>query len=328
MAYTTINNGSLFMNPKLYTGNGGTQTITGVGFQPDFTWIKGRNAGGESHRLTDVVRGTGYNLRTNSSSAQDSSSNMLTSWNSDGFAVGANDASNKNTKNFASWNWKETATAGFDIVSYTGNGSAGKTVAHNLGVVPQMIIVKRYNDGTASWMVYHHKLGTTNPSDKYLSLDTTAAQDNGGWNSTMPTSSVFTVSADQRVNANGASYIAYVFAEKQGYSKFGSFTGNGNADGPFVYTGFKPAFVMIKNASILTNWVMIDNKRPGFNSNNYFLSPNLSDAETTNYELEILSNGFKPLTNLSWINESGSNIIYMAFGQSLVGTNNIPNNAF
>jgi len=327
MAYTTINNGSLFMNPKLYTGNGGTQTITGVGFQPDFTWIKGRNAGGESHRLTDVVRGTGYNLRTNSSSAQDSSSNMLTSWNSDGFAVGANDASNKNTKNFASWNWKETATAGFDIVSYTGNGSAGKTVAHNLGVVPQMIIVKRYNDGTASWMVYHHKLGTTNPSDKYLSLDTTAAQDNGGWNSTMPTSSVFTVSADQRVNANGASYIAYVFAEKQGYSKFGSFTGNGNADGPFVYTGFKPAFVMIKNASILTNWVMIDNKRPGFNSNNYFLSPNLSDAETTNYELEILSNGFKPLTNLSWINESGSNIIYMAFGQSLVGTNNIPNNA-
>jgi len=328
MAYTTVNNGSLFMNPKLYTGNGSTQTITGVGFQPDFTWIKGRNAGGESHRLTDVVRGTGYNLRTNSSSAQDSSSNMLTSWNSDGFAVGANDASNKNTKNFASWNWKETATAGFDIVSYTGNGSAGKTVAHNLGVVPQMIIVKRYNDGTASWMVYHHKLGTTNPSDKYLSLDTTAAQDNGGWNSTMPTSSVFTVSADQRVNANGASYIAYVFAEKQGYSKFGSFTGNGNADGPFVYTGFKPAFVMIKNASILTNWVMIDNKRPGFNSNNYFLSPNLSDAETTNYELEILSNGFKPLTNLSWINESGSNIIYMAFGQSLVGTNNIPNNAF
>jgi len=327
MAYTTVNNGSLFMNPKLYTGNGSTQTITGVGFQPDFTWIKGRNAGGESHRLTDVVRGTGYNLRTNSSSAQDSSSNMLTSWNSDGFAVGANDASNKNTKNFASWNWKETATAGFDIVSYTGNGSAGKTVAHNLGVVPQMIIVKRYNDGTASWMVYHHKLGTTNPSDKYLSLDTTAAQDNGGWNSTMPTSSVFTVSADQRVNANGASYIAYVFAEKQGYSKFGSFTGNGNADGPFVYTGFKPAFVMIKNASILTNWVMIDNKRPGFNSNNYFLSPNLSDAETTNYELEILSNGFKPLTNLSWINESGSNIIYMAFGQSLVGTNNIPNNA-
>ena len=327
MAYTTINKSSDYFNTKLYTGNGGTQTITGVGFQPDFTWIKGRNAGGESHRLTDVVRGTGYNLRTNSSSAQDSSSNTLTSWNSDGFAVGANDASNKNTKNFASWNWKETATAGFDIVSYTGNGSAGKTVAHNLGVVPQMIIVKRYNDGTASWMVYHHKLGTTNPSDKYLSLDTTAAQDNGGWNSTMPTSSVFTVSADQRVNANGASYIAYVFAEKQGYSKFRSYLGNGSANGTFVYTGFKPAFVITKKINSTSVWTMFDNKRDPFNYVRRRIAANSSAVENTddNQDFDILSNGFKSRRSAGDWNSNGDTFIYMAFAEApLVGTNNVP----
>ena len=346
MAFTTINKSSSFMNTKLYTGNGSTQTITGVGFSAGLTWIKGRDAGGESHRLTDVVRGTGYNLRTNANGGQDSSSNTLTSWNSDGFALGANDSSNKNTKNFASWNWKaETAvsgsttgsgtaktytgsvnaTAGFSIIKYTGNGTNGMTIPHHLGAVPKMIIVKRLDAGSWNWQVYHTSLGAT----KYIGLnDTTGAGTSSSrWYDVEPTSSVFTLGNDSDVNVNDATFVAYVFAEKQGYSKFAQYTGNNNANGPFIYTGFKPSFVMIKNASISTNWVMIDNKRPGFNSNNYFLSPNLSNAETTNYGLEILSNGFKPLTNLSWINESGSNIIYMAFGQTLVGTNNIPNNA-
>jgi len=320
MAYSTIPKGSLYMNTKLYTGNGNAGNAqTGVGFQPDLVWLKSRT-NTEYHNFYDSVRGVTKRLSIPPAGAAQSTISGLTAFGTDGFTLGAADTANQNSQNFVAWNWKETATAGFDIVSYTGNGNAGKTVAHNLNAVPKMIIVKRYNDGTASWMVYHNKLGTTNPSDKYLSLDATAAQDNGGWNSTMPTSSVFTVSADQRVNASGASYIAYVFAEKQGYSKFGSYTGNGNADGTFIYTGFKPSFVMTKDATSVSNWLIIDNKRNNTtNTGNLIaatLKPNLDSSQGGNNEVDFLSNGFKWRGTDSDSNKNNAGFIYMAFAEN------------
>jgi hypothetical protein len=322
MAYTTIKKPSDYFNTKLYTGNGSTQSITGIGHQPDLVWTKGRNDT-YSQMWVDAVRGGTKYLYSDTAVAEATNANAITSFISDGYNIGSFGTLNDNSQAYVSWNWKETATAGFDIVSYTGNGSAGKTVAHNLSAVPQMIIVKRLDTGSSSWMVYHHKLGTTNPSDKYLSLDTTAAQDNGGWNSTMPTSSVFTVSADQRVNANGASYIAYVFSEKQGYSKFGSYTGNGSTDGTFVYTGFKPAFVIIKNTGATVNWLLKDNKRPSYqNINDTNIYPNVNAVEETSNDTDFLSNGFKARNTGSYQNASGNNYIYMAFAsEPLVGDN-------
>ena len=323
MAYTTINKSTDYFNTKLYTGNGGTQSITGVGFQPDLVWLKTRTIT-EYHNFYDSVRGVTKRLSIPPAGAPESTISGLTAFGTDGFTVGSADTANKNNETFASWNWKKTATAGFDIVSYTGSGSA-KTVAHNLGVIPQLIIVKRYNDGTASWMVYNQNLG----SNKYLSLDATAAQATGHWNDTSPTASVFSVGTDQRVNASGAYYIAYVFAEKQGYSKFGSYFGSGNADGPFLYTGFKPSWVMFKKTDATSEWFLYDNKRLGFNVLNSVFEANTSSAEAAESAtyIDIVSNGFKIRGTSGNTNTNGSNYIFMAFGQSLVGTNNVPNNA-
>ena len=321
MAYTTIDKPSDYFNTKLYTGNGSTQTISSVGFQPDWTWIKHRD-GATAHMIFDSVRGALYRLQSNSSNPHTSAANTLTSWNSDGFALGTENDTNGNTRLFASWNWKETADAGFDIVSYTGNGTAGRTVAHSLSAVPKMIIVKRYNDGTASWMIYHHTLG----NNIYLSLDTTAASDTGHWDSTSPTSSVFSVSGDQRVNNNGASYIAYCFAEKQGYSKFGAYPGNGNANGPFIFLGFRPAFLMIKGYAGTDNWIMYDNKRSGYNSENEYLDANNNDAESDGTgKIDFLSNGFKIKSTFSSNNYSTGEYIYMAFAeQPFVTSTGVP----
>ena len=340
MAYTIINKSSDYFTPNLHTGNGSTQSITSLDFQPDLIWIKQRNAV-QNHRLVDSVRGNTKEIFSDLTTAEQTLTNGITAFNSNGFGLGSSNGYNQNAGTYASWNWKANGagsantdgdinstvsvnqTAGFSIVKFTGNLS-NSTVGHGLGATPSMIIFKSLA-GTTDWRTYNKSVG----NGSYLKLNTTSASTSSSntFNNTSPTSTVFSIGSSDSTNPS-SDMIAYCFAEKQGFSKFGSYTGNGNADGTFVYTGFKPAFVMIKNASITTNWVMIDNKRPGFNSNNYFLSPNLSDAETTNYGLEILSNGFKPLTNLSWINETGSNIVYMAFGQTLVGTNNIPANAF
>jgi hypothetical protein len=318
MAYTTIDKSTAYFNTKLYTGNGNAGNAqTGVGFQPDLVWLKSRT-NTEYHNFYDSVRGVTKRLSIPPAGAAQSTISGLTAFGTDGFTVGAADTANQNSQNFVAWNWKETATAGFDIVSYTGTGSA-KTIAHNLGVIPQMIIVKRYNDGTASWMVYHQNLG----SNKYLSLDATSAQATGHWNDTSPTASVFSVGTDQRVNASGASYIAYVFAEKQGYSKFGSYVGNSNADGTFVYTGFKPSFVMLKSSTSIEEWVMFDNKRLGYNPDNNALIVSNS-AEATDNDIDFLSNGFKLRRNTGYVNDTGKIFIYMAIGQSIVGSNDVP----
>jgi hypothetical protein len=339
MAYTTINKSGDYFNTKLYTGNGSTQSITGVGFQPDLNWTKGRNVG-TFHMLTDAVRGVTKAIQSNTTTAEQTFASGLTSFNSDGFTAGNSDDINGNY-NYASWNWKANGTgsantdgtisstvsanttSGFSIVSWTGNATAGATIGHGLGVTPKVIILKG-TDQTDGWFVQHQDLGAT----KFLRLQDTNAvtTQTNVWNDTAPTSNVFSVGNGSGTNGNGNQFITYCFAEKTGYSKFGSFTGNNNADGTFVYTGFKPAFVMIKRTDNTSNWLLYDNKREGYNQANDYLNPDNSNAEGggDNY-LDLLSNGFKTRVASQSINVSGASYIYMAFAEApLVGTNNVP----
>ena len=336
MAYTTINKSTDYFNTKLYSGNDTNgHAITGVGFQPDWTWIKCRTHT-EDHNLYDAVRGAQKSLVPNSTQVEGDYSTVLQSFNTDGFTVGTSGWVNDNGKTYASWNWKangagsantdgsinSTATSantttGFSIVKYTGNQTSGATVGHGLGAVPKMIIVKNLND-TENWVVYHASLGNT----KRLSLNLTEEEttDSAVWNNTTPTSSVFSLGNSDKSNNVNIPYIAYCFAEKKGYSKFGSYVGNGNADGTFVYTGFKPAFVMVKRSSGTDNWMITDNKRSSSGGNNAIdrrILPNLSNAEYTNTSpMDILSNGFKHRDGDDINNASGSTYIYMAFAEN------------
>ena len=243
MAYTTIKKPSEYFNTVLYTGNGSGQTISGVGFQPDFNWTKCRTST-QSHVLTNSVSGVTKTLFTNATQAETTLANGLTSFNSDGYAFGNNDLWTDNTGTFASWNWlangagsantdgsisstvSASTTSGFSIVQYSGNATAGATVGHGLGSVPKMVIVKKTN-GAKDWNVYHVGMGAT--KGMYLNL-TNAEQTHGNWNNTTPTNTVFSIGSDDQVNGSGQIYIAYCFAEKTGYSKFGSYTGNGSTD--------------------------------------------------------------------------------------------------
>ena len=337
MAYTTINKSSLHMNTKLYTGNGGTNAITGVGHQPDLTWIKDRD-NVRNHVLTDAVRGVTKNIFSNTTGTESTDTSTLTAFNSDGFTLGNGTKVNGNSINFASWNWKANGagsantagsinstvsantTAGFSICSWTGTGS-NATIGHGLGAIPKFIIVKKLS-GADSWTTYHASLGAT----KKINFDTGAAgTQSDRWNDTSPTDTLFSIGTNGSVNTSGATYIAYCFAEKKGYSKFGSYTGNGNVDGPFVYTGFKPAWVMTKPSSATGDWYMHDNKRDGYNPQNDYLKANATDAESNNDDrIDLLSNGFKIRITHSSQNSNGVTYIYMAFGQSIVGSNNVP----
>ena len=337
MAYTTINKSSLNFNTKLYTGNGGTQNITGVGHKPDFNWIKCRSNTSD-HALQDIIRGNTKSLQSNTSSADATVTNGVTAFTSDGFNLGAGGDVNTSGRTYCSWNWKAggsqgsantagsinttytsvNTTAGFSISQYTGTGS-NATVGHGLGAVPKMIIVKKLS-GSDSWTIYHASMGAT----KKINFDTGAGgTQSDRWNDTSPTNTLFSIGTNGSVNANNATYVAYCFAEKQGYSKFSSYVGNSNADGPFVYTGFKPAFVLLKSSTSVEEWVMFDNKRLGYNPDNNALIVSNS-AEATDNDIDFLSNGFKLRRNTGYVNDNGRVFIYMAFGQSLVGTNNVP----
>jgi len=341
MAYATISKPSLHFNTKLYTGNIQTgHAITGVGFQPDWLWIKSRT-NTEWHNVIDAVRGNTKFIYTNATNSEDTNSTRLESFDSDGFTVGNNDNTNKNGENFVAWNWKAggagsantdgsinstvsvNTTAGFSIVSYTGTG-ANATVGHGLGAAPKMIIFKETN-GTRNWRVYHNEMG--NAKIMYLNTNSVESSDATAFNSTSPTSSVFSVGTSGGTNASGNGYIAYCFAEKTGYSKFGKYNGNGNANGTFVYTGFKPSFIMIKDTDNAESWMMYDNKRPGYNlnANHLMAESNTTETASTANTMDILSNGFKMRATNNAINRSGGEgFTYMAFGQSLVGTNNVP----
>ena len=343
MAYTTINKPLDYFNTKLYTGNGSTNAITGVGFQPDWVWLKDRD-NANSHKLYDGVRGTTKFISSENTSAEGTQSNGLTSFDSDGFTLGSyggtNGSGGGSGPNFASWNWlgangtsantdgsisstvSANTTSGFSIVSYTGTGSAG-TIGHGLNAVPKMIISKSLANGE-HWGTYHASLG----NGKVIALNSTdgSITNSAYWNNTSPTTSVWSVGTSPLTNHPHAS-IAYCFAEKKGFSKFGSYIGNGSSDGPFIYTGFKPAFVLTKNTTTGHGWWILDNKRDIDNPTNLALFPNLSDAESsTEGTHDFLSNGFKLRRgDYGDLNENGAEHIYMAFAESpLVGTNNTP----
>ncbi len=319
MSYTNgLDKPTDYFNTKLYTGNGypasNSNNITGVGFQPDLVWLKVRS-NADNHCWFDSVRGVQKRLASNLSAVESNRSTALTSFDSDGFTLGVNSESNTENYTYASWNWKKTATAGFDIVAYTGNATV-RTISHSLSAVPKMIIVKNRSN-VHDWRVYHASLGATH--DIYLSSDGAKVDSTTPWNDTEPTSSVFTVGTANGTNQNGDSLIAYLFAEKQGYSKFGSYTGNGNADGTFIYTGFKPAFFLWKQSSASgQQWYMQDNKRNLFNPSNNFLQPSNSDAEYTgsSYPVDFLSNGIKIRNTSAHINASGATYIYMTFASN------------
>jgi len=336
MAYTTIKKPSDYFNTKLYTGNGSTQSITGVGFQPDFTWLKSRNNTYDNF-LYDAVRGQGKYLQSNRTSVE-ADTDQMTSFDSDGYTVGVTGgvATNGSGSTMASWNWlangagsantdgsisstvSANTTSGFSIVSYTGNGTVS-TVGHGLGSAPKMIIIKN-RSRTDAWPVDCRQVGGTmylNETGTLQSYDPTSP-----FPSTAPTSTVFSIGTAGNANFSGSDLIAYCFAEKTGYSKFGSYTGNGNADGSFIYTGFKPAFVMIKRTDSANDWFLQDNKRLGYNAVNYYLEANTNLAEQSNSDIDILSNGFKCRSNGGGHNNSGGTYIYMAFAeQPLVGDN-------
>ena len=459
MAYTTIDDPTIYFNTKLYAGNGSTNAISGVGFQSDFVWLKDRTAG-NSHKQYDGVRGATKYLISDATSAEATQSNGLTSFDSDGFTLGSYSGTNNSSNNYVSWNWLAGGTApaitysvkvvsdsgnkyrfddfgtsavtldlqeggtytfdqsdssnsghplrfsttsngthgggseyttgvvtngtpgssgaytritvaasaptlyyyctqhsgmggqantnstfgssnfsgsiqstvsantttGFSILSYTGTGSS-TTVGHGLGVAPSMLIFKN-RDSTDSWNVQHDGLTSY---DYYVRLNSTGAQNNDiDVGNSAPTSTVVSVGSHAQQNGNGNDMILYTFAEKKGYSKFGSYTGNGNSDGTFVYTGFKVSWVMSKRIDGSGNsWRIFDNKRPGFNTSSFkFIHANLTNAEDTGDVMDLNGNGFKIRTNSSDQNSSGATYIYMAFAESpFVNSNGIPTNA-
>jgi len=320
--------GSEYMNAVLYTGNGSNRSITGVGFQPDFVWIKKRS-GAESHVLSDAIRGTNNFLSSNSTASENTASGTLTAFNSDGFSLGTQGIVNDNTFTFVSWNWKANGagvtntagtitstvsantTSGFSIVTWTGNGSAG-TIGHGLGVAPSMIIWKN-RSAIGSWIVGHSSLTSWS---YYLPLQATSAQtlDTSTFNGTAPTSSVWSIGA---YNTNANNFVAYCFAPISGFSAFGSYTGNGSTDGPFVYLGFRPRYVMIKRIDTAGgNWIVLDSVRDTYNVEKNILYPNLSNAEGVADYLDFLSNGFKLRTTDGNGNASGLGFIYAAFAEN------------
>ena len=338
MAYTVIDKPSDYFNTVLYTGTGSELAISTVGFEPNWTWIKIRNES-SSHEIFDSVRGATKTINSNTNGAEATIAQTLKSFDSDGFTLGTDgDVNYDDSQTGVAWNWKAgtaftndaSATgvgsidsagsvntdAGFSIIRYGGTGSLG-TVAHGLGVAPSFIAFKRL-DTTGNWVNYHKSIGAT----KYLRFDTDSAEITASdeFNDTEPTSTVFTVETDGAVNASGTNnIIAYCFADVKGYSKFGEYAGNGNADGTFVYTGFKPAFVMVKRYDGAgQGWNMFDNKRDPFNLVDEFLIANSSNAEATGgaLNLDFLSNGFKFRGTDGGSNTSGSEYIYMAFAES------------
>ena len=335
----TIADGSTAMDVVTYSGDGTNgRDITGLGFSPDLVWIKARNQT-DGHNLFDIVRGTTKVIKTNNSNAELTESNSLTAFNSDGFTVGSN-ASNAQVNasgfTYVGWTWdggsstssnsdgsitsnvRANASAGFSIVSYTGNGTAGATIGHGLNAAPEFILTKN-RDTTDFGLVYHGYVDATAPEDKYLRLfgsgSAQVADNAAAWNDTAPTNSVFTVGSAHAVNESSMNIIAYCWTSVEGFSKFGSFTGNSNNNGPFVYTGFRPRCVVIKNATAVINWYLWDTERSSYNVSNTVLFPSLANAEESNavYAIDILSNGFKVRTND--FQSSSQTLVYGAWAE-------------
>jgi len=334
MAFATIDKGSKYFDSTLYSGNDGTQSITSLNFKPDFLWIKSRNTA-VNHQLIDVIRGNTKQISSSDASAEATPTYPYTStFDTNGWTMTNGSLSGGNTtgRTYVGWSWlgggtgvsntsgtisstvSANTTSGFSIVKYTGNATNGATVGHGLGAVPDMLIGKDLSDGSG-WGIWHKNLsGAT----YRLSFDT-AAQSNdsalfGGSGAVLPTSTVFTLGSGGGLNGANAN-IVYCFTSIKGYSKFGSYTGNGSADGTFVYTGFKPAFVIVKSSSNAYPWVMHDSKRPAYNPESY-LYPHATNVEASDIPHDFLSNGFKIRGTFTDTNGSGANYIYMAFAEN------------
>jgi hypothetical protein len=318
---------------KLWTGNGGTQTISGLGFSPDFVWTKNRVIGAAWHMLMDQVRGGRYSLSSNVTDAEVDRGTSQIVFNSDGFTVGT-EHTNSSGHAFVGWAWDAgsstvTNTQGsitssvrtnnyLSVITYTGTGS-NASVGHGLGVAPGLLLIKRRNTAD-DWVVWHSSFGATGGTD-YLFLNSTIAKGGAGssncWNGTVHSSTLIQIGANGNVNGNGSTYVCYAFAPVAGYSAFGSYTGNGSADGPFVFCGFRPRWILYKNSSITSDWRIYDAARLGYNTVDTPLYPNLSIAEnTTSHPVDILSNGFKIRGSAGGMNESGNTIVYAAFAES------------
>jgi hypothetical protein len=349
MAYTTIDNPELYFQCKIYTGTGSSNAFTLDGdedMQPDLVWIKHR-AEAHNHYLYDVVRGVQEKLSSNTQAAEidmgSGSDAGLTAFGSDGFTIGGDTDENASGESYVAWNWKANGsgssngdgsttstvsvntTAGFSIARFTGTGS-NLTIGHGLGVKPDFIILKCDSSGSTDWTCYHSSLGAT----KRIKLNATEASSTNSttWQDTEPTTSVISVGTSGDVNVSSGTHMVYSFAEKKGYSKFGSYVANGNSDNTFVYTGFKVAFLMTKLTSHSGGgWEIVDSKRDGYNGENNRLYPNDTAAEGTGNDYDLLSNGFK-VRQSGGSQQSGRTNIYIAFAESpFVNSNGVPNNA-
>ena len=353
MAYTTIDDPSAYFTTLLYTGNATdnrnlTNDTNAGDFKPDWLWLKERSST-SSHQMVDSIRGTTPAFLVDSGGAEDDDANRVQAFQTNGFQVGTASTVNQDTITMVAWQWKcngGTATetvsesgnnpaatvqantdAGFSIVTYTGTGAVG-TVPHGLGAAPDLIhLKKRTGEG---WVSYWN-VSVFTGENGFLGLNSTGgfADSAGEWNDTAPTSSVFTVGTQDRVNTNDGVYMAYCFKSIQGYSKIGSYTGNGNVDGTFVYTGFKPAYVMVKRTNGVGSWVIHDSARAGFNnSTDEYVYANATNVEATDIPHDFLSNGFKIRATFDDTNGSGSTYIYMAFADSpFVSSKGVPTTA-
>jgi len=340
LAEPSIDDGRLYMAATTYTGTGASRsvdnTINNVSFQPDFVWVKGRS-GATDHALYDSVRGVQLQIESNTTTAETTETTGLTAFNANGFTVGALAQMNTNTATYVGWQWKANGTPavtntagsitstisagttqGFSIVTYTGTGASAATVGHGLGVAPRMIIIKQRNGSTYGWVTYHASVG----AGSYLTLNSTgaAAADAAMFSNTAPTSSVFTLSNGGNIvitNPSGGTMVAYCFADITGFSRFGSYTGNGSADGPFVFCGFRPRWIMTKlSSSAGGGWWIYDTARDPYNATNDLLQANLSNASATSLPFDILSNGFKIRTSNVGANTNAATYIFAAFAEN------------
>ena len=349
-AYTTIDDPSAYFKVQLYTGDGNdpqaiTFNDTDTTMTPNLLWLKSRDTTG-AHFIVDSVRGATKWLRANVNNAEQDDDAVIVSLNSNGFSVGDDADSNANTEKFVAYGWKMgttsgitttgsnitpngysfSQTAGQSIIEYDGNGSDPGLLPHGLGAVPHYAFIKTH-ESTQYWMLQHHSIG--NAKEFYLNI-TAAAGNSTTWNTTTPTTVNISLdpSAGNGVNYSSRGYVGYFFTSIQGYSKASSYIGNGNVDGPFIYTGFKPAFFLCKNSSSTTQWCLVDNKR-GVNGAIGILFPEDTAAENaTETGVEFLSNGIKIRTTGGFINESGSTMVYLAFAEApFVNSNGVPCNA-
>ena len=338
MAYTTIDNGEEHFNTVTYTGTGSSRSITGLEFGPDWVWIKRRN-GAYSHYLYDSTRGTGKQLYAEKTDAEATDNTEVTAFNSDGFSLGSGSGTNENTNTQVAWCWKANGgttssnsngtitstvqantTAGFSIITYTGNFTDNQTIGHGLSQAPEALIIKNRDTGSTSWVIYHE--GLNFPTKDLIYFNTNAANDHDPtFNNTAPSSSVITMGAYSFNNRSGDSHVCYAFHSVKGYSKFGKYTGNitSGSDGVFVYTGFKPAWLMVKSDSNAgQEWVIFDNKRDSFNQMDAWLYANATTAEDSTgdeRDVDFLSNGFKFRNAGGPTSYSGRDYIYLAFAE-------------